>query len=89
MHIFIWKNLNIFFDLKAQGLDPYGSCLIAKKRGFTLVMRIKMLRLVYGLTLEQAKEEVIKVDHGGISLSDYQASLLPSLKAAIEADGLD
>ena len=77
-----------FFDLKAQGLDPYGSCLIAKKR-FTPIMRIKMLRLVYGVTLEQAKEEVIKVDHGGISLSDYQASLLPSLKAAIEADGLD
>jgi hypothetical protein len=81
------EDLEPFALLKSNGVDANGAYLKAKQLGWTTVERIRMLRLVYGLSLLDAKAVMVAIEQNGMSLSDYQESLLPEIKAALK--GLD
>ena len=73
--------------LKSDGVGATEAYQKATQLGWTTVECIRMLRLVYGLSLSDAKAVRIAIEHDGMSLSDYQESLLPAIEAA--AKGLD
>lgn len=50
--------------MRAQGTDAHGAYLLAKNDGLDQIVSIRMLRAVYGLTLDDAKKVCFKVDTG-------------------------
>ena len=54
-----------------------------KAEGGDMISIIRVLRKEFGLSVEQAKEVVIRCEEGK-SLSEYQESLLEPLKRALE-----
>ena len=73
-----------FENMKSKGADANQAYLRSKQLGLDPFAQIRMLRAVFGLTLEQAKEVTVTAGGGSSSLSEHQEKLLPSLKKAIE-----
>jgi hypothetical protein len=73
-----------FEMLRRKGLDAEGAALLARKRGLDTFTIVAMLRSTYDLSLEAAKEALVKAEQGYGSLSEYQQNLLPSLRKALE-----
>ncbi len=66
--------------MREAGASPNEVYLAAKADNFELIERIKILRRVYGMSLEQAKEITVIGDGLADSLDPHQKSLLPALE---------
>lgn len=73
--------------LRDAGASPKDVYLAAKADEYNPIELIKILRLVYGISFEEAKEVTIIGDDLANSLSDYQARFLPML-ARLEAKNI-
>lgn len=73
-----------YAELRDAGIDPKGAYLVAQENGLGAVESIHMLRQVYSLTIEEAKSVKIETDTG-MTLSEYQESLLPDIEAVLKA----
>ncbi len=71
-------------EMKENGIEARVVYLLGKKNGLDTIALIRMLRVVYGLTLVQAKEVSITADGRFKSLSEYQETLLPALEEALK-----
>ncbi len=76
-----------YIKIKTAGLGPEGVYLKAKADGLSSIVSTRMLRQLFGFDLMAAKELIVGVDTGGLTLSEYQESLLPLLEK--ELDGED
>lgn len=75
-----------FEVLRDRGASPSVACRIASAWGLERIERIRMLRVVYGLSLRDAKEVMI-VDSGlAASLDEHQARVFAELMAASEEE---
>lgn len=78
-----------YHELKLAGAEPLEVYLKAKEvEGMDFITAVRMLREVYGLDVTGAKSEIVKATHGGMSLSEYQGSLLAGLKEALGDDSV-
>ena len=78
------KDLERFELLKRDGVGAAEAYNRATQLDWNTVDCIRMLRLVYGLSLADAKAVKVAFEHDGMSLSDYQGSLLPDIEAALK-----
>ncbi|MEJ1934526.1 hypothetical protein WDZ92_30380 [Nostoc sp. NIES-2111] len=74
-----------FAGMKEQGDDALACVRAAKEAGLDTPAQVRMLRAVFGLSLAEAKEIIVKGE-GWRSLDEFQeAVVLPGLKAAFGA----
>ena len=70
--------------MKLRGDAPETICFAMRANGHGVVACIPVLNKLFGFDLMQAKEVFVRTD-GFKTLSDYQASLLPDIKAALSS----
>lgn len=70
--------------LRGSGNTPLEIYLVAKQDGLNKAARIKLLRLLFNLSLSEAKEVTIRARTDGDTLSEYQARLILPLEKALE-----
>ena len=73
-----------YAELRDTGSGPKEVYLAAKETGLGLVDSIRMLRAVYGLTIADAKGVCVEADTG-MTLDEYQESLLPDIDEVLKA----
>lgn len=71
--------------LQANGLSPE-EVFIAAERQHDALAGIRAVRSVFGLSLEEAKEVMIRVRGHEQSLAEYQGQLLPELEQALREE---
>jgi len=71
--------------MRKEGHSPKEAYLHAEASGLDLFARIRMLPSTFGLSLVEAKEVSVTADGNWSSLSEYQGTLLPALKAALKS----
>jgi len=70
--------------LKEQnGLESVGAYLKAKDMGYGVIESTRMLSVVYGISIVEAKSIIVATDNDGMSLSEYQKGLLHDLQEAL------
>ena len=72
-----------YSSLRVAGTGAADVYLIAKRDGLDLFARIRMLRSVYGLSLESAKRILVEADTGE-SYEGVQAQLADALKEVLD-----
>ena len=72
-----------YASLRVEGGGAADAYLIAKRDGLDLFARIRMLRSVYGLSLESAKRIFVEADTGE-SYDAVQAKLADALKEVFD-----
>lgn len=70
-------------NMQAKGASPE-SVFLAFERQYDSLAGIRTIRAVFGLSLEAAKEVMIRAHGDAMSLDECQAQLLPSLKQALQ-----
>lgn len=73
-----------FERMKNDGVTPQISYLYSKKIGLDPFAQIRMLRTVYDLTIEGAKEVTVTASGESSTLSEHQEKLLAALRDALE-----
>lgn len=79
-------NFSEFEKLREKGIDPKLAYLYSKKVGLDPFAQIRMLRSVYNLSIEKAKEVTVTASGESASLSEHQEKLFPSLKRAFKLE---
>jgi hypothetical protein len=74
-----------YASLRRDGTGAEDAYLIAKRDGLDLFGRIRMLRSVYGLSLESAKRISVEADTGE-SYEDVLAKLADALKEVLDEE---
>lgn len=74
--------------MRASGDSP-DVVFLAAERQRDLFFGIRVVRAVFGFTLPEAKEVMIRSHGGAKTLDEYQASLLPAIKEALEYEDND
>lgn len=76
-------------SLKSDGVDALGAYLAAKNDGVDQIKNIRMLRTVYGLTLEEAKKISFKGDTGE-EYEEQEGQLIEDLTKILDDElGID
>jgi hypothetical protein len=70
-------------EMQAKGASPE-SIFLAAERQHDSFAAIRIVRAVFGLSLDAAKEVMIRAHGGAASLAEHQEQLLPSLKQALK-----
>lgn len=79
-------NFEKYEDLRDENRAPTEVYLIARSEGLSFIASIRMLRLIFNMSLEEAKEMTV-IAHGlGESLADYQEKLIPGLEEVLRDD---
>lgn len=68
--------------LRESGSSPKEVYAAAKRDGIDAITLIRMVRVVFGLDLVQAKEVAVEVD-AGETLDAHQGKLVPGVEGAI------
>jgi hypothetical protein len=77
-----------FQEMQAKGESPESVYLVAKEK-FDRMAAIRVIRAIFGLSLESAKEVIVRADGEAASLTEYQERLLPDLEVLSgSADGM-
>ena len=71
--------------MKENGISPQAAYLFSNAAGLESFAQIRMLRRVFRLSLDQAKEVTVTATDESVSLSEHQGKLFPALKAALES----
>ncbi len=69
--------------MQVKGASPQ-DVFLAAERQLDSVAAIRVVRAVFGLSLDAAKEVMIGARGGAASLAEHQEQLLPSLKQALK-----
>ncbi|AFY91853.1 hypothetical protein [Chamaesiphon minutus] len=76
-----------YIRFRDDGLSPQDVWNYARSDGLKFADSIRMIRLVFDLTLVEAKEVTIQAESLGTSLEEYQGRvLLPAIEAATSLD---
>jgi hypothetical protein len=78
-------DFRMFREMKGRSDTALSCARAAKAVGLDFSAQIRMLRAVFVLDLDQAKETIVVADGRWSSLEDYQGHLLPALEAAFKA----
>lgn len=78
------EDFSLYRGFKERGESAAACWLIARDAGLDFFAAIRMLRGVFDLSLQEAKEVAVTADGRFTSLDEYQASLLPALKGAFK-----
>ena len=63
-------------DMKTEGITPSEAYILSKNDGLATLDRMKMLRLVYGLSMEEVKKVTNEVDKDtNISVDEIEDAL--------------
>jgi len=71
--------------IKSSGSAPLSVCIAAKNDGHDAVSHIRILRAVFGLTLEEAKRVSVEADTGR-TLDSQQRSLIDDVVRVLDED---
>lgn len=77
-----------YHTLREQGASPEQVYRIARADGLSAIDLMGMLRLVFDLSLIEAKEVYVKCEMGAASLTEYQGRFVETLKDLLEDDEL-
>lgn len=72
-------------DLQANGQSPE-EVFIAVERQHDALAGIRAVRSLFGLSVEEAKEVMIRARGDANSLAEYQEQLLPDLEQALREE---
>ncbi|NRA28031.1 MAG: hypothetical protein HRU10_12380 [Opitutales bacterium] len=74
------EDFSEFEIMKAANVSAEMAYLYSKKIGLDLFTQIRMLRSVYEMSIQEAKEVTIKASGTSKTLSEHQEKLFPALK---------
>lgn len=77
-------DLRQYHEMRDKGATPLDVCMAAKRDGFQMSRRIKMLINVFGLSLVEAKDIFFQSE--GSSLLENQEKLYEELKDHVELE---
>ena len=70
--------------MRDAGANAQQVYMSAKTDGINPIACIRLLRELFQLSLVEAKEIIVAVDHQGIALEEYQEKLKPQIERLID-----
>ena len=70
--------------LREEGLGPVAIYRLTEEAGESFFGSLNILRKIFGMSLEEAKEISLKSKDGDLTLVEHQESLIPGLREALQ-----